>query len=97
MSSLSTGAEPRAHDSGSPTAQELALTKTLETLIMEREQLVHESARLGQEVRQLRQAVGGDAESQATQILALKEIVAALTVGPQPPKRYSLFSTHTDL
>jgi hypothetical protein len=96
MSSLNTG--PRAHDNGSPTAQELALAKTLEALIMEREQLVHESARLGQEVRQLRQAAGGDAESQATQVLALKEIVAALTVRAQPPNRSSLFrKTDCDL
>ena len=56
------------------------MTKTLETLLMEREQLVHETARLGQEVRQLRQVTTGDAESQTAQILALKEIVAALTV-----------------
>ena len=57
-----------------------AMTKTLDTLLQEREELVHETARLGQEVRQLRQAASGDAESQAAQVLMLKEIVAALTV-----------------
>ena len=75
------------HEIASPSAQELALTKTLETLIMEREQLVHEAARLGQEVRQLRQAASGDAESQAAQVLALKEIVVALTVRLLSPCR----------
>ena len=63
-----------------PDPRLLAMEKTLETLLLEREALVHESARLGQEVRQLRQVAGGDAESQTAQVLMLKEIVAALTV-----------------
>ena len=81
------------HEIASPSAQELALTKTLEELIMEREQLVHETARLGQEVRQLRQAASGDAESQAAQVLALKEIVVALTVRPLSPHGRACLST----
>ena len=56
-----------------------AITRTLETLLDERDSLVHESARLQQELRQLRQVVHGDEDSLACQICALKEVITALT------------------
>ena len=61
-----------------------AMERTLEALLLERDALVHDSARLGQEVRQLRQAASGDVESQSAQIKMLQEVVAALTVRRSP-------------